>query len=158
MPSVLIVCTANICRSPMAAAILRQLVAKRQDANEWRIESAGTWANYGSPAATMSRFVMESMGMNISTHQSQPVRQNLIQQFDLILTMERNHKEALQVGFPEFANHIYMLSEIIGLEQDIWDPIGGELADYRETAQELEHILSIGLERIDQLARSLENK
>jgi len=151
MPSVLIVCTANICRSPMAEAILKKLVANQPDAAEWHIESAGTWAIDGISAAVMSQQVMQSMGMDISSHHSQRVSKKLIRKFDLILTMERNHKEALMVEFAEFADRFHMITEIIGAEYDVNDPIGGELADYQETALELEHILSTGLARIIQL-------
>jgi protein-tyrosine-phosphatase len=152
MPAILIVCTANICRSPMAEAILKHLVADRPDATQWYIESAGTWAIDGCPAAKYSQEVMQLMGMDISSHQSQPVRLEIIQRFDLILTMENNHKEALIAQFGKFADRIFMLSEMVGLTMDIPDPIGGELVDYEETAHLLERILSDGLERIYQQA------
>lgn len=152
MPSILIVCTANICRSPMAEAILKRLVAERPDADQWHIESAGTWANYGSPAATLTQFVIQSMGLDISNHHSQPVTFELIHQFDLILTMENQHKEGLILQFKPYADRIFMLSEMIGMLEDVRDPIGGELVDYQDTAQMLERILSDGLDRIYQLA------
>ena len=148
MPSILIVCSANICRSPMAEAILKRLVSKRPDATQWHIESAGTWALNGCPAAELSQYVMQSMGMDISSHQSQPVSLDLIQRFDLILTMESNHKEGLIAEFRHDTNRIYMLSEMVGLRKDIADPIGGQMVDYEETAHLLERMLTDGLERI----------
>jgi protein-tyrosine-phosphatase len=152
MLSILIVCSANICRSPMAEAILKRLVADRPDADQWYIESAGTWANYGSPAALLSQFVAQTMGMDISTHQSQPVTLELMQQFDLILTMEGRQKEGLTLQFKPYADRIFMISEMIGRVEDIPDPIGGELVDYQETYRVLERILSDGMNRIYQLA------
>jgi protein-tyrosine-phosphatase len=152
MPSILIVCTANICRSPIAEAILKRLVADRPDADQWYIKSAGTWANYGSPAAVLSQLVVQKMGLDISTHRSQPVTLELIQHFDLILTMEDQQKEGLALQFKPYADRIYMISEMIGRIEDIPDPIGGELVDYQETARVLERILSDGLDRIYQLA------
>jgi protein-tyrosine-phosphatase len=152
MPSILIVCTANICRSPMAEAILKQLVAKRSDAEQWHIESAGTWANYGSPAAVLSQEVIKGMGMDISNHQSKPVTPELLQHFDLILTMEEQHKEAMTIEFGQYADRIYLLSEMIGLVESIPDPIGGDLVDYQDTARVLQKILTGGLEKITQLA------
>lgn len=152
MPSILIVCTANICRSPMAEAILKRLVADRPDADQWLIKSAGTWANYGSPAAVLSQLVVQNMGLDISTHQSQPVTLELMEKFDLILTMEDQQKEGLAIQFKPYADRIFMISEMIGRIEDIRDPIGGEMADYQETAQALERILSDGLDRIYQLA------
>lgn len=136
----------------MAEAILKRLVAVRPDANQWHIESAGTWANTGSHPASLSQFVLQTMGMDINSHQSQPVSMKLLQNFDVILTMESEQKEILRVQFAEIAERIYMLSEMVGVMEDIADPIGGELADYQATANELEHYLSDGLDRIIQLA------
>jgi protein-tyrosine phosphatase len=152
MNNILIVCTANICRSPMGEAILKKLVAAREDADQWHIESAGTWAIAGSAPAFLSKYVMELMGLDISTHRSQPVSLALLKNFDLILTMENEHKKWLTTQFREFAQRIFMLSEMVGVEEDIADPIGGELSDYAETAQLLDRLLTDGLERINQLA------
>jgi len=152
MLSILIVCTANICRSPMAEAILKRLVSTRQDADQWHIESAGTWAMDGYPAAELSQYAMQLMGMDITSHKSQPIQLALIKRFDLILTMENNHKDGLKSEYWEYSDHILMLSEMVGLMMDVPDPIGRQQADYEETAHLLERLLSDGLERIYQLA------
>jgi protein-tyrosine-phosphatase len=152
MLSILMVCTANICRSPMAEAILKRLVSNRSDADHWHIESAGTWAMDGYPAAELSQYVMQSLGMDITSHKSQPVRLALIQRFDLILTMENNQKDGLISEYWEYADRIFMLSEMVGLIMDVSDPIGGRVDDYEGTAHLIERLLSDGLERIFQLA------
>ena len=152
MPSILIVCSANICRSPMAEAILKHLVANRPDAGEWHIASAGTWARYGAPAAVLSQVVVQEMGMDISSHRSQPVTDALIKQYDLVLTMERQHKEGLILQFTPYAKKIYMISEMVNRVEDVPDPIGGELTDYQVTANMLQHFLTDGLDKIYQLA------
>ena len=95
---------------------------------------------------------MKMRGMDISTHQSKPVTEDLLKQFDLVLAMESHHKEGLKVAFGEDAQRVYMLSEMVDVEENIDDPVGGELEDYQETADRLERILSQGLERIVQLA------
>jgi protein-tyrosine-phosphatase len=152
MTAVLLVCTANICRSPMAEAILKKLVSERPDADQWRVESAGIWAMGGNPPALLSQFVMEKMGMDISAHRSQLTTIALLSNFDLILTMEEVHKKFLMDQFGELEDRIYLLSEMAGEEIDIPDPIGGELIDYEQTAYMIERILTDGFDRLVQLA------
>lgn len=136
----------------MAEAILKRLVADRTDASKWYIESAGTWASQDSPPVPLAQIAMQRQGLDISLHRSQPVTDELIQKFDLILTMENHHKEGLQYQFKQSYERIFMLSEMIGLVENIPDPVGGDLADYVATANRLERILSNGLPRIFQLA------
>ncbi len=95
---------------------------------------------------------MEMKGMDIAAHQSQSISLRLLQQFDLILTMENEHKRWLKSQYGDFADRVYMLSEMVGRSDDISDPIGGELTDFEETASLLEQILEDGLERICELA------
>lgn len=152
MPSVLFVCTANICRSPMASALLRSKVAARPDAAEWCIDSAGVWAEAGNPASEKAQMVLkEHWGLDLSAYRSQGVSRELLRQFDLILVMENGQKEALRGEFPEFANRIYLVNEMVGLKEEVRDPYGGTIADYYDTALELDRILTKGLERIVQL-------
>jgi protein-tyrosine-phosphatase len=92
------------------------------------------------------------MGMDISAHQSQPISLMLLSNFDLILTMEAEHKNYLKAQYEEIADRVYLLSEMVGESMDIPDPIGGELADYEQTANMLERILTDGLARIYRLA------
>jgi protein-tyrosine-phosphatase len=152
MIAVIIVCTANICRSPMAEAILRKMVSERPDADQWHIESAGTWAMDGNPPAFLSQYVMKKMGMDISTHRSQPTSLKLLHNFDLVLTMENEHKQHLKDQYKELADRIYLLSEMVGECVDIPDPIGGNLIDFEETAFLLERILADGFSKIIQLS------
>jgi protein-tyrosine-phosphatase len=70
---------------------------------------------------------------------------------DLILVMERNHKEALQAAYPKLAYKIYLLAEMVGMSHDILDPIGGSAADYEDTAAELELLLTDAFPRIEKL-------
>ena len=150
MYSVLFVCTANICRSPMAMGLMQNKV--RDSINEWRIESAGTWAINGEPAAINTIKVLEERGIDINSHRSRLVTLDMMRQFKLILTMERGHKEALQVEFPAYAGNVLLLSELVDGVFDVHDPIGGPLENFQETAKEIEQILSDGFENISNLS------
>ena len=150
MHSVLMVCTANICRSPMAEGLLRARLGEA--ARDWRVESAGTWAIYGEQAAPRAIKVLKARGIDLSAHRSRVVDPNMLSQMRLVLVMEKGHKEALQVEFPRYAGKVFLLSEMVGGNFEIKDPIGRSTADFEKTAQELEDILERGLETIAQLS------
>lgn len=148
MPSILFICTANICRSPMASALFQKICLEQNDLHSWRIESAGTWSRNGDRAAEGTVSVMKSQGIDISTHRSRLIQKEIIEKFDLILTMEGGHKEALQFEFPSQASRIFMLSEMVGLRFDIKDPFGGPMEGYEKTADEIETLLRDGFTTI----------
>lgn len=150
MHSVLIICTANQCRSPMAMGILKSKV--EQLPGEWTIESAGTWAAEGAPANQKTQQVMAELGLDIKDHRSRIITRGMLSSFNLILVMEPGHKESLQIEFPEVASRVYLLSEMVGLTFTIMDPVGGDIEEYRATAQEIERIMTDGLEKITSLA------
>jgi protein-tyrosine-phosphatase len=151
MPSVLFVCTANLCRSPMAMAIFRSKVGQMIDG--WRIDSAGTWAIDGEPAHPKARQVIAERGLNLDEHRSQSITPELLLSYDLILTMEQGQKEAIQVEFPEVAKRVYLLTEMIGSSYNVHDPVAGSIEEFRVTADEMDHMLSDGFEKIVDLAR-----
>jgi len=144
----------------MAAAIFRDMVQRlqteaegKQTRKEWRIESAGTWASEGNPVVRNVQQVMQERGLDVSDHLSRSISRDLLEEFNLVLTMERGHKEALQAEFPDLADRIYLLSEMANLEHDVEDPIGGPVEDFRATAKEIEEILRREFERIHELAK-----
>ena len=152
MPAVLFVCTANICRSPMASAIFEAIVQEKGEEQSWKVESAGTWAAEGQPAVTGSQLALESKGLDASTHRSRRITRELLESFNLILTMEKGHKEALQFEFPDLADRIYLLSEMVDRISDVPDPIGGAYAEYEKAASEIVQILQDGFDKIVELA------
>jgi len=152
MPAIIFICTANICRSPLATALFREKV--RQSDERWRVESAGTWAYEGERAVENVFQVLESRGLDISDHRSRLATHDLLASFDLILTMEQGHMEALKAEYPDLAGRIYMLSEVTSQNLDIKDPMGGPLYEFEETAKEFERIFDQGFENILRLAKN----
>jgi protein-tyrosine-phosphatase len=110
MPSILFVCSANICRSPMAEGLFGALV--KDEPLKWQIGSAGVYAEPGLPAAPNTLQVLRKRGIDLPNHRSKPVSADLLAQYSLILTMEKGQKEALQVAFPTCASKIWLVSEI----------------------------------------------
>jgi len=129
----------------MAMGLFRKKVS---DQAGWQIESAGTWTIQGQPAASYTLQVLQHRGIDIYDHRSRPVNRELLAQFNLILTMESGHKEALRVEFPEFSDRIFLLSEMIGEVSNIPDPIGRSIDDFEETAGDFERIFDQGFENI----------
>jgi len=150
MRLVLFVCTANICRSPMAMGLFHAQV--NPAACDWQIASAGIYAAPGYPAAQHTLVVLRNKGVDLSAHRSTQITLEMMQAYNLILTMERGQKEALQVAFPDQAQKVYLMAEMIGEYWEIVDPVGGAFSEFEETAREIEHILTTGYQRICTLA------
>ena len=88
----------------------------------------------------------------MALHRAQGISRECLRRFDLVLTMEHGHKEALRAEFPDLSKRIYLINEMVERDGDIRDPIGGTIIDYEDTARELEQILTLGMEKIICLA------
>ena len=91
MRRVLFVCTGNICRSPLAEALLRRDLSRR-GVEDVEVTSAGTGAWDGSPASEGAYLVALEHGLDLSGHQARPLTKKIVRQSDLILTMSRHHR------------------------------------------------------------------
>lgn len=136
----------------MAMAFFKHRLAQHGTGDEWRVESAGTWARTGVPAAPVAQTVMRERGIDLSAHRSRSVSRELLHSFGLILVMEREQREALQVEFPGVGERVYMLSEMAGSAYNIPDPIAGTLAEVRGVAHEIDVLLERGFDRVVALA------
>ena len=153
MPSILFVCSANQCRSPMAEVLFEALLEERGERDEWRVESAGVWAYNGARATANARLAMQERGLDLSGHASQPTERTLLKQFDVIVVMEVEHKSVLQKSHPDLADRIFTIRELVGQQGDFNDPVGGSLEVYRTAADELGRLLEEAYEsRLKNLA------
>lgn len=151
MTHILIICTANICRSPLAEAMLRDRLHK-QGHTDWTVSSAGTWARLQRGASRNSVIVGARQGLDLSNHAAKIVEESHLVQSDLVLCMENGHAEALRVEFPDHAHKVFMFSEMLGKKYNISDPYGGVLTEYERMGQDLETVFDGGFERIVTLA------
>ena len=135
--SVLFVCTGNTCRSPMAEALARTLLADRKgvpasdlESAGVRVRSAGVFASPGSAATPEAVDAVAAMGADLSGHASQPLTEALIQDADVIYTMTDQHRLAALTLNPGAAEKTHRLDP----DRDIADPIGGPPAIYAQSA------------------------
>jgi len=150
---VLLVCTGNTCRSPIAEALCRRLLAGRLGCSSDELDergviviSAGIAAMAGGRASAEAVEVAAEMGLDLSGHQSQPLTEPLVRHADMIYTMTRAHREAIVAQWPGAAERTWLL----GTDgTDISDPIGGLVGQYRRCAAQIQQELSSRLDGLE---------
>lgn len=151
-PHILFVCTANICRSPVAEILLRTKLAAEGLA-DWTVSSAGTWADKGHTAAPFSITLMDERGLNIHPHRSQPVTELLMHQADLLLCLETGHAKTLRTAYPTHQHKIYTIRQMVNKRGSVDDPYGGSRRNYEHMVEEVDDLIERGFSRIQTLAQ-----
>ncbi|HWI52157.1 MAG TPA: low molecular weight protein arginine phosphatase [Symbiobacteriaceae bacterium] len=145
---VLLVCSGNTCRSPMAAMLMKDLWQQANPGWDLEVLSAGTGAIPGDLASQHAVTAMSARGLDLSAHRSRKVEDQTVAATDLILTMTGRHKEQILSQWPTLSGRVHTLSEYAGSTEDIADPFGGTLRDYEATASALEAKLKAIVDRI----------
>jgi protein-tyrosine phosphatase len=143
--SILIVCTGNTCRSPMAVGIARKLLAERYGCSvrELRtrklieVSSAGVLAAAGARASAEAVRAARLHGANIARHRSRKLTTELIRSADLVLCMTSFHLAQIRRLAPWASEKVMKLDET----GDVSDPIGGGIDVYRQTGRRIERAL-----------------
>ena len=138
MVQILIICTGNTCRSPMAEAILRSLLPKEM-AGVTRVISAGSGAADGIPASSLAVQVCAECGIDVSGLRSARLTPAMIRASDLVLGLEPHHVEYARGLAPEVADRIHLITEkgatvgVAPVSEGVLDPMGGSADQYRDT-------------------------
>ena len=150
--SILFVCTGNMCRSPMAAGLAKQVLAdtlgcRASDlpARGLDVASVGTSAMAGVGPSDNAIHAAADLGVDIRAHRSRLMTVDALRAADYIYVMTRGHRDAVVGLAPEAAPRVALV-EPGG--RDIQDPIGGDLAVYRACAARLREALMTRLREI----------
>lgn len=137
----------------MAEVLFKDLVRKKgKNQEDWRIASAGIWAMPGYLATLTAILAMQKLGLSLDDHRSQFVSELLLENYNLILCMEAQHKSFIKKNFPCAKDKVFLLSEMIGNTFEIDDPVGGSLSQYLDTADLLNKIMDQSFLKIKQLS------
>lgn len=148
MKKILLVCTGNICRSPLAAALMQRALAER-GVDGIAVSSAGTGAWDGAPVSEGAYLVGLEQGLDLSAHRARLLTRDLVEQSELILTMARHHRARVDELGGE--GRVFVLGEYASREGDaaeVSDPFGGDLNVYRDTCVELTALVATAVHRL----------
>ncbi|MBL9216630.1 MAG: low molecular weight protein arginine phosphatase [Opitutaceae bacterium] len=137
---VLIVCTGNICRSPMAEGLLRHALAGRSDAlRSLRVLSAGVAARPGEPVSENSVVALRKVGIDISGLRSRALTQELLDQALAVFGMTESHRSIIRMRAQPVPANLHLFREFLPppAAREIGDPYGGPLKLYESVRDEM---------------------
>lgn len=115
MASILVVCTGNVCRSPIAEGMLRAALLARMGEDAPLVRSAGTAAWEGSGAMPESVGAAAERGVDIRAHEARVVSTAMVEEADLVLAMAAEHREEVARLVPAAAGRVFTLKELVRL-------------------------------------------
>jgi protein-tyrosine-phosphatase len=130
---VLFVCTGNLCRSPIAEGILRTALAGRKITGI-EAASAGIMASEGREPEPFAVSISRQNGVDISQHRSAMLTRTLLDDADLVLTMEKMHYLYVRGMIPMERDRVFLLASFgrKGVEGEIDDPISKDIEAYED--------------------------
>ena len=145
MLRLLMICTGNICRSPIAEG-LAPIIGKEMGLTVESL-SAGTLGLVDRPADPKSVKVCSEIHIDISKHKSQPITQELVDWATYILVMERKHASHLRKRYNGVDDKIMELGTFSG-RSSVPDPIGGWTYKFRGCRKQIDKALRNFLRQI----------
>jgi protein-tyrosine phosphatase len=119
MTSILVVCTGNVCRSPIAEGLLRAALERRMGARAPAVTSAGTAGWEGSAAMPESVRAARERGVDIEGHVARRLEASHLASADLIVAMAAEHRDAIATWAPETADRVFTLKELVRLVESM---------------------------------------
>lgn len=122
MTSILVVCTGNICRSPIAEGLLRAVLSARFGDAAPAVSSAGTMGLEGSPATPEGVEAARELGSDTTGHRARRVTAQMASQADLLLCMASDHREILSRSSPDLDSRAFTMKELVRLLETLPAP------------------------------------
>ncbi|TXI82138.1 MAG: low molecular weight phosphotyrosine protein phosphatase [Cupriavidus sp.] len=141
--NILVVCTGNICRSPIADFMLREKTAGRG----LNISSAGVGAMVGWPADPPAVAVAKAHGLDLTTHRARQVTEEMLVASDLVLTMDQSHNNWINARFPQFRGRVHKLLKWRE-NADVEDPYGRSDAVFSDCYRDIEYGVADWLKKL----------
>jgi protein-tyrosine phosphatase len=165
MSGILVVCTGNVCRSPMAEGFLRAALVERLGDDAPPVVSAGTAGWEGAGATHEAIAAARERGVDIAAHRARVLSRSLVEDADLVVCMTGEHRVAVADLLPEALERTFTIAELVRLAEaggtegtleervaavaasrngfhrgdpDVRDPLGDPIEGYREVAAEPE--------------------
>ncbi|OQC07217.1 MAG: Low molecular weight protein-tyrosine-phosphatase YwlE [Candidatus Cloacimonetes bacterium ADurb.Bin089] len=146
LPVVMFVCSANICRSPMAEKLFRKMI--RDNNLALATDSCGLMVGGQMISLNALQLLLERGILDAQQHISKQVTPQLMSSSWLILTMEERQRDLLRNAYPNSARRIWTLNEFVGEQGDIDDPFGSNLESYKKTFEIIEDRLQRLMEKL----------
>ena len=132
--NIIVVCTGNICRSPIAEFMLREKTAGR----DFIISSAGVGAMVGWPADPPAFAVAKSHGLDLTGHVARQLTAEMLTTSDLVLTLDQSHSNWINQRFPQFRGRVHKMLKWRE-NADVEDPYGGSAAAFEDCYRDIEY-------------------
>lgn len=144
---ILVVCVGNICRSPMAAAVL-QYRLQNLSGNQAAItvESAGLGAMVDWPPAEYAEQLMAERGLDISAHRARQLTPELLHAADLVLVMELGHKKAIEAEDAIARGKVFRLGE--WQNREIPDPFQKPKTEFEKVLRQIDACVEDWVEKL----------
>lgn len=154
---ILVLCTANICRSPMGAGLLQHaLSGQLEPLHSYKVSSAGVAARSGERVSENSVIALKKVGIDISRHTSRPLTQEMLDQAAVVLCMTESHRAMIRLQADRTPKHLYLFREFMPQrgDKEICDPYGGPLKVYETARDEMVEAIPSLLEFLKTQARA----
>ncbi len=137
---IVIVCTANICRSPMGEGLLAHaLSAETGPLRHLKVISAGIAARPGDPVSANSVAALRKVGIDISGHRAQPLTQEMLDDALAVFCMTRSHTGVIEIQASPVPERLHLFRDFMPADahREIADPFGGSLKHYEHSRDEM---------------------